>query len=60
MQGQRFWIERAFQDGKSHAGLGDYQARGWNTDGLQTRKKLLELRLEEIARELSDLGVLSE
>ena len=29
MQGQRFWIERAFQDGKSHAGLGDYQARGW-------------------------------
>jgi len=37
-----------------------YQARGWNTDGLQTRKKLLELGLEEIARELSDLGVLSE
>ncbi len=29
MQGQRFWIERAFQDGKSHCGLGDYQVRGW-------------------------------
>ena len=23
MQGQRFWIERSFQDGKSHCGLGD-------------------------------------
>jgi SRSO17 transposase len=31
MQGQRFWIERAFQDGKSHAGLGDYQVRGWKS-----------------------------
>lgn len=29
MQGQRFWIERSFQDGKSHAGLADYQVRGW-------------------------------
>ncbi len=29
MQGQRFWIERSFQDGKSHCGLGDYQVRGW-------------------------------
>ena len=29
MQGQRFWIERSFQDGKSHCGLGDYQIRGW-------------------------------
>jgi len=30
MQGQRFWIERSFQDGKSHCGLGDYQVRGWH------------------------------
>jgi hypothetical protein len=29
MQAQRFWIERSFQDGKSHAGLADYQVRGW-------------------------------
>jgi SRSO17 transposase len=29
MQGQRFWVERTFQDGKSHAGLDHYQARGW-------------------------------
>jgi SRSO17 transposase len=29
MQGQRFWVERTFQDGKSHAGLDRYQARGW-------------------------------
>ncbi len=29
MQGQRFWIECSFQDGKSHCGLGDYPVRGW-------------------------------
>jgi len=31
MQGQRFRIERAFQDGKSHVGMGHYQARGWKS-----------------------------
>jgi len=30
-QGQRFWIERAFQDAKSEAGLADYQARKWSS-----------------------------
>lgn len=29
MQGQRYFVERAFQDGKSHVGLDDYQVRGW-------------------------------
>lgn len=29
MESQRFWIERSFEDGKSEAGLADYQARGW-------------------------------
>lgn len=29
MQGQRFWIERSFQDGKSFFGLADYQLLGW-------------------------------
>jgi len=29
MQGQRFFVERAFQDAKESAGLDHYQARGW-------------------------------
>lgn len=29
MQGQRYWIERAFQDAKSNAGMAHYQARNW-------------------------------
>jgi SRSO17 transposase len=31
MQGQRYWIERAFKDGKSESGMADYQARKWNS-----------------------------
>ena len=29
MQAQRFWIERAFQDAKSHLGMAQYEVRGW-------------------------------
>lgn len=29
MEAQRFWIERAFEDAKSQAGLAEYQVRGW-------------------------------
>lgn len=29
MEAQRFWIERAFQDGKSTVGMDEYQVRGW-------------------------------
>jgi hypothetical protein len=31
MQGQRHFIERSFQDSKSHLGLDQYQARNWNS-----------------------------
>lgn len=29
MQGQRFWIEQAFQDAKSELGMAQYEVRGW-------------------------------
>lgn len=29
MSASRYWIERAFEDGKGIAGLADYQVRGW-------------------------------
>ena len=29
MHGQRFWIERAFQNAKSECGMADYQVRRW-------------------------------
>jgi len=29
MQGQRYWVERAFEDAKGECGLADYQTVGW-------------------------------
>ena len=29
MSGNRYWIERAFQDAKGNAGMADYQVRSW-------------------------------
>jgi SRSO17 transposase len=29
VQGQRYWIERSFQDGKMACGMKDYQVQGW-------------------------------
>lgn len=29
MQGQRYWVERSFEDAKGQCGLADYQALGW-------------------------------
>jgi SRSO17 transposase len=29
MQGERYWVERAFEDAKGECGLADYQAVGW-------------------------------
>ena len=31
MQGQRYWVERAFEDAKGKCGLADYQAVGWRS-----------------------------
>jgi SRSO17 transposase len=31
MQGQRYWVERSFEDAKGQCGLADYQALGWRS-----------------------------
>ena len=31
MQAQRYWIERKFQDAKTQCGMGEYQARKWQS-----------------------------
>ena len=30
MQGQRYWVERSFQDAKGDCGMADYQVRKWS------------------------------
>jgi SRSO17 transposase len=54
MQAQRFWIERAFQDAKSHIGMAQYQARQWNSWHrhmalvMMTMQFMLETRLQHV------------
>jgi hypothetical protein len=31
MQGQRYFVERSFQDAKSYLGMGQYQVRSWQS-----------------------------
>jgi hypothetical protein len=31
MQGHRYWVERAFEDGKGECGMADYQALSWRS-----------------------------
>jgi SRSO17 transposase len=54
MQAQRFWIERAFQDAKSHVGMAQYQARQWQSWHrhmalvMMAMQFMLETRLDNI------------
>jgi SRSO17 transposase len=54
MQAQRFWIERAFQDAKSHIGMAQYQARKWQSWHrhmalvMMAMQFMLQTRLEHI------------
>ena len=31
MQGQRYWVERSFEEGKQNCGMADYQHRRWSS-----------------------------
>jgi SRSO17 transposase len=54
MQAQRFWIERAFQDAKSHIGMAQYQARKWQSWHrhmalvMMAMQFMLQSRLEQV------------
>jgi SRSO17 transposase len=54
MQAQRFWVERAFQDAKSHVGMAQYQARQWQSWHrhmalvMLTMQFMLQTRLEHV------------
>jgi SRSO17 transposase len=56
MQGQRYFVERAFQDAKGTAGMDQYQIRGWQSWHhhmslvMMSMLFMLETRLEEKKR----------
>jgi SRSO17 transposase len=61
MQGQRYWIERAFQEGKSESGMADYQARKWSSwhHHMALVSMAMRFMVEEKARHKEDLPLLS-
>jgi len=54
MQAQRYWIERSFEDAKSHAGFDHYQVRGWR--GLHHHLAIVFLVLLFMLEERLELG----
>jgi len=57
MQGQRFWVERSFQDAKSTCGMADYQVRlwsGWHHHMAMIMIAMLFMAEERIARHDSE------
>jgi SRSO17 transposase len=53
MQGQRFWVERSFQDAKSTCGMADYQVRlwsGWHHHMAMVMIAMLFMAEERVAR----------
>jgi SRSO17 transposase len=61
MQGQRFWVKRAFQDGKSETGMADYQARKWNAwhQYMALVSMAMLFIAEERERHIADIPLLS-
>ena len=61
MQGQRYWVERIFQDAKTHCGMADYQVRGWR--GWHHHMALvmlaMQFHLEERLRQKETVPLLS-
>ena len=61
MQSQRFWIESAFQDAKSHLGMAQYQVRKWSSWHRQLSLVMLAMlfMLEQRIEYKEDLPLLS-
>lgn len=61
MQGQRYRVERTFQDAKTHCGMADYQVRGWR--GWHHHMALvmlaMQFHLEERLRQKETVPLLS-
>lgn len=54
MQGQRYWVERCFEDAKSECGMADYQVRkwrGWHSHMILVMLSMLFMHKEKIHNE---------